>query len=191
MSGGKGGSTSTELPGYLQDFQKANMRRAEELSTLGYSPYTGPEVAAVNPWEEIAGVNQAQMSGAFNMGAPSTSIASRMPETVTAPDGSEGYSSFPIFNQAVAELANVAPEFDQRYKSQLNLPSYGDPYEAGSAAAALRDIGGVGPEKEGFDKNKLIQMGGLLASMGNQQSMGQSALQALAGMSAGGLLGKL
>ena len=191
MSGGKGGSTSTELPQYLQSYQKELMGEAGELSDLGYLPYTGPEVAAVNPWEELAASNQAQMSTAFNMGAPEGTMASRMPDVVTSPDGSSGYSSFPVFDQAVADLQNVAPEFDQRYKSQMGLPQNRSPYEAGSAADALHQIGGVGKvEQSRFNPNAMIQLGALLSGRGAGGS-GSSALQMLAGMSGKGLLENL
>lgn len=204
MSGGKGGSTSTELPGYLQDFQKENMANARLLAELGYSPYTGPEVAAVNPWEELAAVNQGQMSKAFNMGAPDGSIASRMPEVVTAPDGSSGYSSFPIFNQAVSELQNVAPAYDARYKSLMglpkyssrggvyNTPSYGDPYAGNTVMQAIRDAGGVAPQEPAVDPQKLLQLGSLLSSRGHlSNSSGSNMLQGLANMSSRGLMGMM
>ena len=166
--GGKGGSSSTELPAYLQAFQQQNMHEANQLADLGYLPYTGPEVAAVNPWEEQAAYNQAQMSNAFNMGAPEGTVASRMPDVVTGPDGSQGYSSFPLFQQAVAEMANVAPEYDDRYRHRMNLPQNVPIYEnrggqVGVLDTAIRGDSNLAHYPYMGDGGGKSNVGGLLA----------------------------
>jgi hypothetical protein len=148
MSGGKGGSSTQKLPGYLKDFQKRNIARGENLADIGYMPYTGPEIAAVNQWEEVANLNQNQMSGAFNMGTVPGSVASRMPETVSA-GGVEGYSSFPVFQQAVEELRNVAPDYDQRYREN---------YGIGTDGSIYGDVGGAPVDLSGMNNSQILNM---------------------------------
>lgn len=53
MSGGKGGSTTsqTQIPDWIAEPAQRNIARAEEAQQIGYMPYTGPEVAAFSPTE--------------------------------------------------------------------------------------------------------------------------------------------
>jgi hypothetical protein len=139
--GSKAGSSSQKIPGYLRDFQERNIARGEGIADIGYLPYTGPEIAAVNPWEEAVNQGVIDQSAAFNMAAPEGTIASRMPETVGGEGGvPAGYSSYGTFQQAVNELQNVAPEFEQRYREQFNIPQGGNIYG---------DVGGVGSGQTG------------------------------------------
>ena len=74
MSGGKGGSQTTEVkvPQYIEDAAKANLARADEISRIGYTPYYGPDVAAFSPMQQASFQNTADTASAFGLAAPTT-----------------------------------------------------------------------------------------------------------------------
>ena len=107
MSGGKGGSQSTkvEIPAWMEDAAKRNLARGEAISRIGYVPKFGPDIAAFNEADRAARSNVNAMAEAFGMaGAGDFS----MPETVEA-GGVSGYSSAPLFEQALEELKTRRP----------------------------------------------------------------------------------
>ena len=89
MSGGKGGSTtsSVEVPQYIEDAARRNLERADLISKIGYVPYYGPEVAAMTPAQD-------------DMGVPA-------PQTFAG--GVRGYSSAPMFEEAMDEFGRRRP----------------------------------------------------------------------------------
>jgi len=107
MSGGKGGSQSTqvEIPKYLEDASKENIAMGKEVAKIGYTPYYGPDVAAFTPAQEAARANVGSMASAFGMQGPT----SGMPEATDFGGGIRGYSSGSLYDQAVAELARRRP----------------------------------------------------------------------------------
>lgn len=110
MSGGKGGSQTTEVkvPAFLEDAAKKNLARADEIATLGYTPYYGPEVAAFSPMQEAAFQNTGQAAGAFGMAAPSDPMAG-MPQAQEFAGGVRGYSSAPLYEQNLAAMHEFSP----------------------------------------------------------------------------------
>lgn len=107
MSGGKGGSQSTkvEIPKWMEDEAKLNLREGRAVSKIGYVPKYGPDVAAFNEADRAARANVNAMAEAFGMtGAGEFS----MPETVDV-GGVSGYSSAPLYEQAVEELKTRRP----------------------------------------------------------------------------------
>lgn len=122
MSGGKGGEQKTEIPGWLEDRAKSFMERADQTSRIGYTPYFGPDVAAVNPMERQAMQNTVDAAGAFGLGGGIDPMAG-MPEAQTFAGGVQGYSSAPIYEQAVAELKNRAPGQFEAYAKQFVDPA--------------------------------------------------------------------
>lgn len=111
MSGGKGGSqtqtTQQTIPDYLKEPIKRNIAKAEDLATIGFTPYMGPEVAAMTPMQQSAMQNTSQAAQAYGLSAaPGQEI---MPEPQTFAGGVQGYSSFPIYEQALAELQAQMP----------------------------------------------------------------------------------
>jgi hypothetical protein len=120
MSGGKGGSQSTkvEIPKWMEDAAKKNLARGEAISRIGYVPKFGPDVAAFNEADRAARSNVNAMAQAFGMaGAGDFS----MPETVEA-GGVSGYSSAPLFEQALEELKTRRPGQYQAIASQFIDP---------------------------------------------------------------------
>lgn len=112
--GGKGGSTTSEVtvPKFLEDAAKANLAQAGEISQIGYVPYYGPDVAALTPMQEAAIQNINQGASAFGLAAPSDPMAG-MPQAQEFAGGVRGYSSAPIFEQALQQLQQNRPgQFD-------------------------------------------------------------------------------
>ncbi len=112
-----GGSqtTKTDVPKYLKEPIKDMLGRAEDVSRIGYTPYYGPDVAAFTPMQEAAFAGTNAAAGAFGM----PTAASSMPEAQTFAGGMRGYSSAPMYEQAVAELKTRNPEQYARIMSQF------------------------------------------------------------------------
>ena len=113
MSGGKGGSTSSsvEIPEYIEKAAQRNLNKAERISQLGYVPYYGPDVAAFTPMQQASFQNTADVAGAFGMGAPMSQqdIMGGMGAPTQYAGGVSGYSSAPIYQQSLDELARQRP----------------------------------------------------------------------------------
>jgi hypothetical protein len=106
--GGKGGSQTTEvkIPKWLQDAAKQNISRADVLSTIGYTPYFGPDVAAMTPTQIAAmqGVNQA--ASAFGLNTVDPMAGMQQPQDF---GGMAAYSSGGGFQDAVNQLMTQRP----------------------------------------------------------------------------------
>ena len=114
MSGGKGGSTTSEttVPQYIEDAARANLSRADEISKIGYTPYYGPDVAAFTPMQEAAFQGTSDMANAFGMSGGNMSeqdIYGGMGAPKTYANGVRGYSSAPIYEQSLAQLRRKRP----------------------------------------------------------------------------------
>lgn len=103
--GGKGGSTSNEVsvPAWLQEAAQSGLARGTQAAGIGYAPYRGPDVAALTPLQEAAMANTSAASSAFGLGA-SPMPSAGMPAAQTFAGGVRGYSSAPLYDQAVNEL---------------------------------------------------------------------------------------
>jgi hypothetical protein len=97
----------TKIPEYLEEARKIALQQAQQIQQMGYMPYMGPEIAAVNPYEQAMAQNVGQMASAFGMSAPSD-LDMGMP-TVTQ-GGMTGYSSYPIYQSAMERLREQRPE---------------------------------------------------------------------------------
>lgn len=120
MSGGKGGSQSTkvEIPKWMEDAAKKNLARGEAVSRIPFAPKFGPDVAAFNEADRAARSNVNAMAEAFGMaGAGEFS----MPEEVDV-GGVRGYSSAPLYEQALEELKTRQPGTYQAIMSQFIDP---------------------------------------------------------------------
>ena len=114
MSGGKGGSTSStvEIPQYIEDAARRNLARADTISRIGDTPYYGPDVAAFTPMQQAAFQNTSDLAGAFGTaggGMSQQDIMGGMPAPTTYAGGVRGYSSAPMYEQAMDELAARRP----------------------------------------------------------------------------------
>jgi hypothetical protein len=114
MSGGKGGSTSStvEIPQYIEDAARRNLARADDISVTGYVPYYGPDVAAFTPMQEAAFQNTADVASAFGTaggGMSQQGIMGGMSAPTTYAGGVRGYSSLPIYEQALEAFGEARP----------------------------------------------------------------------------------
>ena len=117
MSGGKSGASTTtqesSIPAYIEHYAKQNLHRASQVAQLGYQPYYGPDVAALTPFQLAAMDNNRAAANAFGMAAPAVNTLMDAPTEYAG--GVRGYSSGPIFDQALAEYIARHPEQAARY----------------------------------------------------------------------------
>jgi hypothetical protein len=133
MAGGKGGSTTSTvtIPEYIEAAAQRNLNKAERISQIGYTPYYGPDVAAFTPMQQAGFQNIADTAGAFGMAAPTTQqdIMGGMGPATTYAGGVQGYSSAPIYEQALQTFG------EQRPGQKAYIDSFFiDPYSGGGAA---------------------------------------------------------
>ena len=108
--GGKGGSTTTEmkLPEWYTDAAKQALHMGEAVAQRGYVPNYGPQVAAFAPQQVDAMQGANDFSAAFGMG-PARHVAAGIPQAETFAGGIRGYSSIPLFDEAMAKYAAANP----------------------------------------------------------------------------------
>jgi hypothetical protein len=128
MGGGLGGSSNstTKVPKWQEDAAKAALARANQVASIGYTPYYGPDVAALTPMQLSAmrGTNQA----ATAFGMPTTDLAAGLPVAQDY-NGMQAYSSGGLYDQAVNEMRTRNPEQYAAIMAQFG--------SAPAAAAAL------------------------------------------------------
>ena len=136
--GGKGGSTTStvEIPAFLEGAARSNLAKADTLSRTGYTPYYGPDVAAMTPMQmaSMQGTNAA--ASAF--GLPTADPMAGMGQPLSY-GGIPAYSSGGMYDQALAELQRRQPG---QYNA-LRAP-FIDPV-TGAQPAAPFGFGGTGP----------------------------------------------
>ena len=161
MSGGKGGSTVTqaapkqttqtmEIPDYLERPLKSNIAKAEELARIGFTPYMGPDVAAITPMQEAAMRNTSQAAQAY--GLQGADPMAGMPQAQDFGGGVMGYSSFPIYEQALAELEARMPGQYAALRAPFIDPITGEqpssPFGNGGQAAAPAPQAAPAPRRQ-------------------------------------------
>lgn len=105
---GSSKSQST-IPAWVQQPAQQNIQAAQRVAGMGYTPYYGPDVAAMTPMQETAMRNTGQAMSAFGMEAPANPMAG-MPQAQTFAGGVRGYSSGPMYDQALASLKAKNPQ---------------------------------------------------------------------------------
>jgi hypothetical protein len=148
MGGILGGSnkTTVTVPQFLEDAARQNLARADQISQIGYTPYYGPEVAAMTPNQIAAMQNTASGANAFGLAAPSDVMAG-MPQ-VQDFGGVQGYSSGAMYDQALRELQARAPGQYQAIANMFINPQTGAqpmaPFGRGQPVGGLGGLGGMG-----------------------------------------------
>lgn len=152
----KGGSTTSQvqIPRYLEDAARRNLSRAEQVANIGYTPYYGPDVAAMTPMQQASMQGTNQAASAF--GLPSVSDPmSGMPQSQDF-GGMQGYSSAPMYQQSLDALQTNRPDQYSAIEGMFNPTSgggysggYNDGYSGGSGDASgggssfIEDAGNV------------------------------------------------
>ncbi len=146
MSGGKGGSQTTqvEIPKYIEDASRANIAQGKEVSQIGYTPYYGPDVAAFTPMQAAAMQSAANFGSAFGL-IPQMDAMAGMPEAQTFEGGARGYSSAPLYEQAVAELKARRPG-----QAALIERQFVNPYGTGTDLNRIPGFDGMIDETGGY-----------------------------------------
>jgi len=138
MSGGKGGSSTTkvEIPEWMEKEAKLNLKEGREVAQIGTVPYYGPDIAAFNDAQVAARQNVNDMASAFGMQGAGEF---QMPDVVEV-DGVRGYSSAPLYEQALAELETRRPG---QYKAITDR--FIDP--VGDGEIGITDFSNMTPEE--------------------------------------------
>lgn len=155
--GGGSNTTSVTIPAWLEDAAKKGIARAEDVSRIGYTPYYGPDVAAMAPAQIAAMQGTNQMASAFGM--PASDPTAGMP-TATNYNGMSAYSSGGMYDAALAELkarspglyAAITGMFIDPVTGELRSSSYSRGGGGGTASAAATSSGGMAYGGEGMDR---------------------------------------
>jgi hypothetical protein len=133
----KGGSTETKttLPKFYETALQQQIGMASDVAQTGYVPYYGPDVAAFSPMQQASFQGTDMMAGAFGM--PTTGGQQYMPAPTQFEGGVQGYSSAPIYQQAVDTLAANRPAQAAHLESFTINPVTG---EVGSNAASQQPV---------------------------------------------------
>jgi len=105
------GSKSTvenKIPAYMEDAGKLAVEEAKKIKEMGYLPYFGPEVAAINPYEQAMAQNVGGMASAFGLAAPAAMDMSGV-STATS-GGVTGYTTAPAYFAALERLKETRPD---------------------------------------------------------------------------------
>lgn len=152
MGGGKGGSstTSVQIPAWLEDAAKRNLAKADTISTMGPTPYYGPDVAALSPMQEAAMMNTNMGASAFGLNAP---MGTGMPQAMDFGGGVRGYSSAPLYEQARQELSYRLPgqfaALNEPFRDPITGAMPGGVYDPSYMPGAPVAAGGGGSSSSG------------------------------------------
>lgn len=128
MSGGKGGKQTSKadlFPGQkeLIDYITG---RTKDVAGLPFAPYIGPDVAAFTPAQEAAMMGAARGAESYGLIAPDTGaamVSAGMPEAQTFAGGIRGYSSFPLFQESLAQQEIYNPGYMEAIRRMFPMES--------------------------------------------------------------------
>lgn len=162
MAGGKGGSqtTTVQVPEWLETAAKRNLARADELAKIGYTPYYGPDVAAMTPSQIAAMQGTNAAAQAFGLGAVDPMAGMPVAQNF---GGMQAYSSGGLYDQALADLEARAPGQLAALRAPFINPVTGAapaspfgstplvaPAAVAPQAAMTSEIGGEGRDMMGY-----------------------------------------
>jgi len=141
----KSGSETTEttLPSWLLDPVQRNLQRAEDLQRLPFMPYRGAEVAAFNPNQVSAFQNNADAARAFGFNAPVDAMGG-LPEATQYADGSFGYDSNSLYDQALLDSKAYDPVAWDKYQALFDSGAPAANLPIGNPSAGGGNGGGGG-----------------------------------------------
>jgi hypothetical protein len=140
--GGKGDkSTSTiKLPPELEAMAYRNLRSAENAGKIGYVPYQGPTVGALNEMQIGAMEQNEAAMRAFGM-APQ-SVRASIPTPTTYAGGVQGYSPMGLYMEA---LGKIDPDQKAAIESFTDPKSVTAANQAGTGTKGGGNTGGMNP----------------------------------------------
>ncbi len=115
--GGKGGgqTTTAKIPDWVKEPSIRNLARAEAAQKVGYMPYMGADVAAINPLQQQAMQANYDAAAAFGMAPVGGNAMAGLPQAQDFGGGVMGYSSYPMFEQAQQNFAEANPAAQAAY----------------------------------------------------------------------------
>ena len=136
----KGGSTtsSTEIPAWLENAAIENINKGRDVSEIGYTPYYGPEVAAFSPMQQQSMQSTGSAASAFGLAPQGFNATAGIPQAQTFAGGIQGYSSAPLYEEALSQLQQNRPG---QYNAINNM--FIDPFtgaDAGNYAASPKQV---------------------------------------------------
>jgi hypothetical protein len=147
---GSGNTTQkTEIPAWLENASRGNIAQGNKVANLGYVPYYGPDVAAFTPMQQASFQNTGQAANAFGMAGGGLTGMEGMPQAQEFAGGVSGYSSAPMYEEALAQLEANAPGQFAAIQSMFINPQtgaggYQPPVQAQPAAPQYSGGGGGG-----------------------------------------------
>ena len=151
------GSKSTtvqenKIPRYLEEAGQLAVEEAKKIKEMGYLPYFGPEVAAINPYEQAMAQNVGSMASAYGLAAPAAMSMSGV-DTATS-GGVTGYTTAPAYFSALERLKETRP----------------DQYEFFAGLGRFDPI--TGAESPNYNPNPTTNVPNLYGGMGNYDPSG-------------------
>jgi hypothetical protein len=124
MGRNAGGSETvkTEIPKWLEGAAKDMLGQAQGVAQIGPVRYGGPDVAALTPQQIAARQGTNQAASAFGMGTVDPTAG--LPQAQDF-GGMQGYSSAPIYDQALEELRRTSPAQYEAIMGQFINPKTG------------------------------------------------------------------
>lgn len=122
-----------KLPKWYEDAAKQVLDFGKGVASNGYTPYIGPDVAALSPSAEAGIQGTDAMSAAFGM--PTSGGTGYLPAAQTSAGGVKGYSSFPGFEESMNNLKTKFPgvyEFLSKYNKGMGADAMNSPAMAQS-----------------------------------------------------------
>ena len=157
----------------MEEAGKLAVEEAKKIKEMGYLPYFGPEVAAINPYEQAMAQNVGGMASAFGMAAPAALDMSGV-DTATS-GGLTGYTTAPAYFSALERLRETRPD---QYEFFANLgrfdpitgaanPNYNPnptttaptPLGAGSGPEGFPGVGYASVDDSFYDPNEFDPLG--------------------------------
>jgi hypothetical protein len=145
LSGGSKGDkqqSQVTLPPEVQALATRNLKAAEKAGQVGYVPYQGPTVAALNPMQVNSMQQNANAMQAFGMGG--ANVAASIPKAKTYAGGVQGYDPLALYTQALgkvdpyqkAQIASFTAQAPASFKpGQAVTNAMGQPLQQTAAAA--------------------------------------------------------
>ena len=103
----------------MEDASKHNIEQSQNASRIGHQEWRGPDVAMLNPLQQMAMQNTAQAGGAFGLAPDNFNTMAYQPQAQEFAGGVWGHSGAPIFDAAKAEWEQMNPERAQMYNSMF------------------------------------------------------------------------